>query len=255
MINLNFRSRLSSIRGRRVVRGVCFGVMLCLATPVYVVAEKPSRIDTAFAMLSNWFNRMIDNNFVVDRMYSKGVLGIPLLNSNNMVITYPKTGVIYLGYLSDGEPENVTLSNCSSELISSEPIQTEKEGIVYYKMVKFEDCRFKKGGVYNITLDSITRRFTIAKNARGCLTKGRYKKFLEESRSNEKSYDEFGKFIFEITWLLKNSSSQCAFEVYQKVVTHKENDRFDKNALEKVERGLAANFINFQPVDNNLQPK
>jgi len=249
MVRLDFWFGLSSVGRRRIVSVMCFGLMLFLAVPMYVAAEKPSRIGAARAMLSNWFSRMTNNNFVADRMYSKGVLGIPLLDSNNMVITYPKKGVVYLGYLSDGEPEKVTLSNCSSEPISSEPIKTEM-GVVYYKMVKFEDCRFKRGRVYNITLDSITRRFTIAKNNRGCLTtKGRYKKFTEESRGNEKSTDEFGKFIFEITWLLQNSSSQCAFEVYQKVVTHQENSRFDKKALKKVERGLAANFINFQPVE------
>ncbi|MDM8564907.1 hypothetical protein QUF74_04575 [Candidatus Halobeggiatoa sp. HSG11] len=250
---------LSSVRRKLIVGGICLG--LVFSVPVVAGNNKNSFITGAKSMFSSWVKKLVKKEFVKTRAYSKKVLGIPLLELDEMIITSPKKDIIYLGYLSDEKKfENVSLDDCLLKPIQFvEPVVTTSDGktvktkkgkIVYYKKVEFrqpENCAFTEG-VHKITIGSsvtVTKPFKISTSTTGCLTEGRYNNFLEESTDYKKSSDEFGKLIAEITWLFKKSPSTCIFEIYQKVVSAQKNDSFnkiEKSMLQEFEISLAANF-------------
>jgi len=193
MVRLDFWFGLSSVGRRRIVSGVCFGLML-LAGPVSATDIKSNRITNALEMVSNWLKSIRLNKLAVSITSAKGVR-VALLESDEQVIRQRDS--IYFGFFGTDNSYKVELTgkNCS-QIVSS------KQENLYHSVV-FNGCKFIEGSSYNIRIGPYSET-----------NKGN--EFAISNKSCAKYANT--KPMLEAYQLAYEKPRECVFEAYQLIV-------------------------------------
>ena len=139
MVRLDFWFGLSSVgRRKRIVSGVCFGLMLFLAGPVSAI--NGSFFENVRDKIVKEYGNIFTTNFAKVFLSSKG-FAIPLLDGNGQTITPRNT--FYLGFFGEAKSYKVTLTECRLTT-------TSKKGSNSEHFVEFKGCQLNSGDTYAI---------------------------------------------------------------------------------------------------------
>jgi len=182
----------------RALNWVFFVLMMSLAVPL--LAQPPSRIDSALEAIGNWLGKISVTKFVPGFLAAKGTIRVALLEGDEQVIKPKKS--IYFGFLGGNNSYEVKLTgnNCS-QIISSSKQEDSFHSVVFNK------CQFVNGH-YSVKVgSSIENKFRIKKE--GC----------PESKNRELTQETAYHLAYE-------NSMECVFEAYQ--IVAKSNEKFAK---------------------------